>query len=730
MYITVDEKNQIFSLHSKNSSYILKIAEERYPIHLHFGKRVDDIGETESLYFPQGAPLMALDENKFAAEAVASELPLYGHPDMRTPSLHISYPDGSTVTELRFVGSHIYKGKNMLPGLPAVYAENENEAETLELEFFDSLFGTSVILSYTVFYEYDAFTRNMYVKNCGAKPFDIKAAASMSVDLFGDDYDIVHLDGAWGRERHITRNRIVSGFQGIDSKRGASSHNHNPFLAVVSHNAGEEDGEAYGFSLVYSGNFLASAELDQQNFVRVSLGINPFDFNWLLMPGESFCTPETVLVYSDGGIGKMSRIYHRLYRERLCRGKFRDELRPVLINNWQATYFDFNEEKILGIAQNAKKLGLDMVVLDDGWFGCRNNDSTSLGDWKEDKTKLPGGLERLAKQINEIGMKFGLWFEPEMVSEKSKIYKAHPDWCLHTPGRSKSTGRNQLILDFSRNEVCDYIENCITDILKRAPISYIKWDMNRNMTEICSAALPPSRQRETAHRYILGVYKTMEHIIEKFPNLLIESCSAGGGRFDPGMLYYSPQIWTSDDTDSAERLFIQYGTSIVYPASCICAHVSAVPNHQVKRITPLKMRGDVAMAGQLGYELDLSTLDSEQLEQMRAQVEEYKKIQHIVTFGDMYRIKSPFERNSAAFQFVTGDKRETVLIYSNIMRHANDAAENVRMRGLINDAVYENVENGCRYLGARLMNIGFNFKNTSDFQSRVMKFRMVTNVDK
>jgi alpha-galactosidase len=418
------------------------------------------------------------------------------------------------------------------------------------------------------------------------------------------------------------------------------------------------------------------------------MGINPFDFSWLLKANENFQTPEVVMVYSSKGIGEMSRTYHRLYRKRLCRGVYRDKARPILVNNWEATYFDFNAEKIENIGKAAKELGIELFVLDDGWFGKRNGDESSLGDWVVDKNKLPKGLEDLANRINNLDLQFGLWFEPEMVSPDSDLYRAHPDWCLHVPGRYRTQGRNQLVLDLSREDVCDYIIDSLSKILNSVNISYIKWDMNRNMTEIASALLPPERQRETAHRYMLGLYKIYERLTTSFPNILFEGCSGGGGRFDAGILYYMPQIWTSDDTDAVERLKIQYGTSIVYPISTMGAHVSAVPNHQVHRNTSLKMRGDVAMLGNFGYELDLTNFNDEEIETVKKQVETYKELRELIQFGDMYRLLNPFESNEASFIVVSEDKTEAFVSFFRVLGIPNDPIKRLYLRGLVPEKNY------------------------------------------
>ncbi|MGN1116920.1 MAG: alpha-galactosidase, partial [Candidatus Ornithomonoglobus sp.] len=477
-----------------------------------------------------------------------------------------------------------------------------------------------------------------------------------------------------------------------------------------------------GYSFVYSGNFIASAETDHFDTVRCQMGINPFGFGWRLESGESFQTPEVVCVFSDEGFGGMSRIFHKLYRTRLVRGPHRDKERPVLINNWEATYFNFDEDKIFNIAKKAAKAGIEMMVLDDGWFGHRDNDKSSLGDWFADRRKLPNGIEGIAKRVTALGMKFGLWFEPEMISKDSELYKAHPDWCLHAEGRERTEGRWQLVLDLSREDVRDYIVDAVTGILKSAPIFYVKWDMNRNISELGSAKLSAEHQQELAHRYILGLYDICERITSAFPEILFEGCAGGGGRFDAGMLYYFQQYWTSDDTDAVERQYIQYGTSMVMPASAMGAHVSAVPNHQVGRVTPLATRGHAAMMGQLGYELDIEQLSDEELEIVKAQIEEYKGIREIIHKGSMYRLKSPFEGQSSAWEFVSEDKSEAVLIHFSVMVSPELPMECIRAEGLDADAVYIDKTTNKEYSGEFLMNRGICFDNRRDFQSELIRF--------
>ncbi len=456
------------------------------------------------------------------------------------------------------------------------------------------------------------------------------------------------------------------------------------------------------------------------------MGINPFDFEWKLEPGEEFQTPEMVMVYSADGLGGMSRIYHRLYRIRLCRGMHRDRTRPVLVNNWEATYFQFDADKIENIAKVGQDLGIELFVLDDGWFGYRDNEDSSLGDWKVDYRKLPGGLADLASRVNRLDMQFGLWFEPEMVSPDSDLYRAHPDWCLHVPERRRTEARKQLILDLSRADVCDYLIESVSSVLRSAPITYVKWDMNRNMTEIGSALLPPERQRETAHRYMLGLYRVLESITTAFPEILFESCSGGGGRFDPGMLHYMPQTWTSDNSDAISRLRIQYGTSLVYPISTMGAHVTAVPNHQVHRITSLKTRGDVAMSGNFGYELDLTQMSDEEKEQVKVQVQQYKEIRHMVQFGDFYRLRSPFEGNDTAWMMVSADGSEAFAVYVRVMAEPNAPLDWLKFNGLDAGAKYRVADSGAVYGGDQLMYAGLPIPGLhGDYQSFVWHFNKI-----
>ncbi|OMC73094.1 alpha-galactosidase [Paenibacillus odorifer] len=729
MGIYYDDNRKVFHLQSEKSSYIIEMIKGVIPAHVYWGPQLagrefqHPLNLVERCSF---SPTYLQEDKNISLDTLPSEFPSYGNGDFREPALEVHLVDGTTVTDFRYKSYTINKGKPALKGLPATYVESDEEAETLEIILQDDKTGLIAALSYTVFNDQDVITRSVRIENLGKDNLVLKRVLSANVDFHDSDYDMLQLSGTWTRERHIHKRPLVPGIQRIDSKRGSSSHQQNPFMALLAKDATEDHGEVYGFSLVYSGSFLAQAEVDQYGISRVGIGIQPFNFQWLLEPGESFQAPEAVLVRSSEGLGGLSRTYHRLYRTRLCRGEFRDSKRPILINNWEATYFNFNADKIKEIAKAGKELGLELFVLDDGWFGKRDNDDSSLGDWVEDRRKLPEGLGKLGEDITAMGMEFGLWFEPEMVSPESDLYREHPDWCLHVPGHKSSLARQQLVLDLSRKDVCDYIVESVSSVLSSAPITYVKWDMNRNMTEIGSALLPAERQRETAHRYILGLYDVLERIVSRFPHILFESCSGGGGRFDPGMLYYMPQTWTSDDTDAVERLKIQYGTSMVYPASSMGAHVSAVPNHQVHRITPLETRGHVAMSGNFGYELDLTKLTEAEREDIRKQVSEYKELRMLIQYGDFYRLLSPFEGNETAWMFVSADKKEAFATYFQVLAGPNPPLRRLRLKGLDPAKSYKLELNGEVYRGDELMHFGLTLPQLEgDFRSLLFVLREV-----
>lgn len=704
------EAHRSFFLQSAGSSYICQILPQGYLAHVYWGAPL----QPQNLDFAfqwRDRPFSPNPDNSnraFSLDTARLEYPVYGNSDYRSPAISVvRSSDGSRQIDLRYKSHTIVPGKPALAGLPATLA-SDSQADTLTITLADEELGIEVDLLYTVFAEVPVITRSALVRNVGPATIDLERVLSASVDFIPSvaGSHFVHLSGAWSRERSVEVSPLRLGTQSVESRRGTSSHQHNPFFALAQHGADEECGNVYGFNLVYSGNFVASVETDAHDSVRGQIGINPFDFGWKLEAGETFQSPEAVLVFSPEGLGGLSRAYHRFYREHLIRGKWKHEPRPVLVNNWEATYFDFDAEKLEKIAATGAELGVELFVLDDGWFGKRNDDTTSLGDWKIDPRKLPGGLEDLARRINEKGVAFGLWFEPEMISPDSDLYRAHPDWCLHVGDRPLSQGRNQLVLDFSRADVVENIYDQMAQILRTVPISYVKWDMNRHLTEIGSAKLPADRQKETAHRYVLGLYALLERLTSEFPEVLFEGCSGGGGRFDPGILAYMPQYWTSDNSDAIARLSIQYGTSIVYPMSTMGAHVSVVPNHQLGRVTPFRTRGEVAFTGAFGYELDLGALSPEDREETARQIALYKEVRPLLMQGDLYRLRSPFRSNEFAWMVVSADRREAVVTHVNVLAQANPTQLFLPLRGL--DAALEYKVQGAdvTYRGDALMQLG------------------------
>ena len=708
MSIIFDEQAKVFHLQTSKTSYIIHVWRGKYLVHVYWGKKIKTPNISNAVVNRVGGFTPNTDNEDYSLDYMNQEYPTGLGTDYRVPAISVVYADGSRNAKLLYDGYEIMSGKPKLQGLPSTYVEQEEEADTLSITLSDTLKGLKVILMYTVFCDLDVITRSVKVVNESDDSILLEKVLSASVDFETCDYDFIDFHGGWGKERFMERTPLRHGIQMIDSKRGSSSHQLNPFFVMASKDANEEYGNAYGFNLVYSGNFTGGIEVDCADKPRAWMGINDYDFSWKLEPGEEFQSPEVVMVYSGKGFGQMSRTYHTLYRTRLVRGKYRDEPRPILINNWEATYFDFDEEKIVGLAKAAKELGIELLVLDDGWFGKRNGDYCSLGDWYVNKEKLPNGITGLSKKIKEMGLKFGLWVEPEMVSVDSDLYRAHPDWCIHVPDRIRTEARNQLILDLSRKEVCDYIVDTIGGILQESDISYIKWDMNRNMSEFGSAGLSPDRQKEMPHRYMLGLYDVMERITSAYPHVLFEGCSGGGGRFDPGILHYMPQIWTSDNTDAMDRLRIQYGTSMCYPISAMGAHVSAVPNHQTGRVTSLETRGNVAMSGNFGYELDLMHLTDEEKEEIKTQIEQYKELRSFVQKGNLYRLKSPFanrnhDGNDTAWMVISEDGSDVFAAYFRKSCIVNGGIYRMKFTALEPDAIYEIRGENIRYSGPILL---------------------------
>lgn len=725
MAIFVDEKTGLFQLITDNTEYQMKADKYGVLKHIWYGEKTGcdmeylqsypDVGFSGNIYD-------AGDDRTYSLDTLPLEYACEGVGDYRITGISAVHQDGSCALDLRYKGYRISKGKYGIKGLPAVYAD-ENEAETLEIILKDKYSDIEVTLRYGILPKLDIITRCVSVANNGTQSVILTKAASLCLDIPHGKWEWVHFYGRHTMERVAERSELIHGIQESSSKRGTSSHHQNPSVLLCSPDCTETSGSCIGAMLAYSGSFKTQIELDQQEQVRLVMGINPELFRWELKPSEVFDTPEVIMSYSANGMEKLSHNFHKVIREHVCRGKYKLSERPVLINNWEATYFDFNEEKILKIAEQAASLGVDMLVLDDGWFGKRDDDCSGLGDWFVNEEKLNGGLGSLAEKINKMGMKFGLWFEPEMVSEDSDLYRSHPDWAIKIPSRDPVRSRYQLVLDMTNPEVRDYLFGAISDILNSADISYIKWDMNRSICDWYTPCLSAENQGEMPHRYVLGLYELLERLTTAFPDVLFEGCSGGGGRFDAGMLYYCPQIWCSDDTDAFERTKIQYGTSFFYPVSAVGSHVSAVTNHQTGRITSLESRAVTAMAGSFGYELDLNTLSHDEKQEVKEQIVRFKKDGPLIHNGLYYRLSDPMNDKYALWGFVSEDKKE-VLVHGVIFRtEPNRTQYLAKLRGLLPDTDYRLTENGEVYKGSALMNGGILLpKSWGDYASIEMHF--------
>lgn len=718
--MAIEFNNNIFHLYNDKISYAMKITELGDLMHLYYGRRVSDPRLDFRLFHRASSTAYDSEEHdSYSLEALMLEYPFYGTSDLREPAAVVELANGSRVSEPRFDSYKIYDGKPKLPGLPAVYVESDDEAQTLEIVLADKLSGVNVTLYYTVLENFSAICRSAKITNASDENMFVEKIASVNIDYPSDDYKYLHLYGTHASERNVEYCDVHKGTQGFDSKRGMSSHMENPFMAVLEKTADENHGSVYGYSLVYSGNHFFKIDSENFELMRVQAGINPFGFKWKLTPGESITSPEAVIVYSENGLGDMSRTYHKLYRTRLCRGTWRDKARPILVNSWEAAYFNFDEEKILNFAKKGSELGVELFVLDDGWFGKRDDDRSSLGDWFVNKKKLPSGIDGLAKKINDMGLKFGLWFEPEMVCEDSELFRTHPDWRISVPGRPAHPARHQFVLDLSRKEVREYIINVVSDVLSNANIEYVKWDMNRCITDAYSSELPADRQGELMHRHILGLYEILETLTARFPNILFESCASGGGRYDPGMLYYMPQTWTSDNSDPLHRIHIQYGTSLVYPASTMSAHVS-----EGARRYPLDFAGAVAMAGRFGYELDVTNLTEAQENTVKQQIETYKNIRETVQFGTQYRLVNSDEGTYFAWMYVSDNRDKAVVTVVSKTIIPLDSKKRIYLKGLDENAVYDC--GGNRYTGSVLMNMGLEYTHWSNYATNMLVFNKVT----
>lgn len=708
-------------------SYIFAANGEGKLISLYFGAAVPDRADFGYLVELQHRPVSSCPiegDLMYSLEHLRQEFPEYGTSDYRRPAISVRQGNGSTITDFRYVGYRIVSGKPALDGLPATYVDDDSEATTLEVDLRDEPTGVDVTLSYAIMRDLPVVARSVRVTNNGGDAVTIERLESLNLDLPDRDYDMTELTGAWARERAVHRQKLHHGTQSIESLRGASGHFANPVAAFARPGATEAAGEVIGVGFVYSGSYTIGAQVDSYDVTRLQVGFDDLTFRWHLDAGETFQSPEAVLTYGCDGYDGMSQTFHRLVLRHLVRGPWRDRERPILINNWEATYFDFNEEKLVSIAAKARDAGVELFVLDDGWFGERNDDTAGLGDWAPNKTRLPEGLGRLSRRINDLGMKFGLWFEPEMVNKDSDLYRAHPDWIIHTPGRHESHGRNQYVLNFADPKVVDAIYDQMYELLSSANISYIKWDMNRNITEAYDITRGTEHQGEVFHRYILGVYALHERLLRVFPDLIIEGCASGGGRFDLGMLHYVQQIWASDDSDAAERIRIQYGTSMFYPLAAIGAHVSIVPNHQTGRVTPIATRANVAMFGTFGFELDLSQLTADEYAQVEDETAFFKRYREVIHTGSFHRLVSPFEndRDKAAWMVVSEDRRTAIVADYRILTHPNTAYTRLYPRGLDPDAVYRvsctgpSAVDGGTFTGSELMNIGLVSSDASSGQ--------------
>lgn len=720
MAITYFEKERIFKLDTPNSSYVIGIVDkENFVGHVYYGKKLRDANIAYLLRTGEG-PFVPSENNRERVsfyDTFPMEYAGNGLGDYRRSSISVRTAGGHTAVSLFYVSHKIYAGKPGLAGLPATFGD-ENACETLELLCEDPVLGLKVTLLYTAFSDVDVITRSVRIENDGEMLYLTKAL-SFSMDMDNRDFTLLTMHGSWARERMLEHRKVKKGFMGVESVRGESSHQEHPFMALAAGNADQSQGEVYGMHFVYSGNFIGQVELGQFDTVRVGMGIHPENFCWKLEKGESFQTPEVVLVYSDTGYDGMTHQFHELYRNHLIRSEYKDKKRPILINNWEATYFDFNTEKLIAIAKEAKKCGIEMLVMDDGWFGRRNDDNTSLGDWQVNEEKITGGLKHLVDEVNVIGLQFGIWFEPEMISPDSKLYEKHPNWAIELPDRTPCRSRNQFVLDLSRKEVRDYVYEAVASVLRSANIAYVKWDMNRQLTDLGSSFLDEKHQGELMHRYVLGVYELQERLMTEFPDLLLENCSGGGARFDPGMLYYSPQIWCSDDTDAIERLKIQEGTALIYPLSAMGAHVSDCPNHTVGRVTPFATRGNVALAGTFGYELDITKIPEEDRKLIPEQTAMYHKYNDLVREGDYYRIASYAKNHEYdCYEVVSKDKKEALVTFVQVLNRPNYHSRRICLKGLQPDRNYQIEGDKGVYHGDTLMHAGINIPNMwGDFQS-------------
>lgn len=709
MSIHISKDERLFHLETEKSSYIFRVLENQQLQHLYYGKRIRVKENYENLasYQTRGFEVSyTADEEQIQLSMISNEYASYGKGDFRHPGYQVQDVTGSRITELKYQGYTLSTGKKRLEILPSTFDDEGDRSEVLTITLKDDVIGLVVKLNYTVFPKQNVIVRNVEFINEGEDELKLLKAMSLQLDLPDDEFDFIHFSGAWLRERQLYRTALRPGLQSIDSLRYSTSPQNNPFFMLSRKNTTEESGEVYGFNLIYSGNFQNSVEVDHFSTTRVLVGLNPVEFEYLLEPKMSFMTPEAVMSYSAQGINALSQQLANFYQDHLVNPHFVKRPRPIVLNSWETMYFNLTTDKVLELARCGQQLGIELFVLDDGWFGHREGDDSSLGDWTTDYRRIPKGVSYIADEIHKMGMQFGLWFEPEMISIDSELYRTHPEWMICTPHRKPSVGRHQYVLDFTNQEVIDYLFDAISKMIDETKLEYIKWDYNRHITDAYTTTLPTTRQMEFGHRYILGVYQLLERLMKAHPEVLFESCSSGGGRFDLGMMYYAPQAWTSDDTDPIERLKIQHGTSYGYSLSMMSAHVSASPNEQSGRRTSLDTRAVVAYFGVFGYELDVTTLDAEEAEKVKEQIRFYKKYRDVFQYGNFYRIRSPFEDDAVDWQVVSKDQSTSILVHTSLTSHLNPGYSVVKFCGLDDGKRYTIAGMDEEFYGDELMNAG------------------------
>ena len=706
MAITVQENGRLFTIDTKNTTYQMKADRYGVLLHLYYGRRTAGSMEYLLTYADRGYACNIYDTGRdrtYSLDFLPQEFPTSGTGDMRSPALILEYGNGIDACDLRFDHYTVRDGKYALKGLPAVYA-SEEEAQTLEIVMKDISGMAEVTLLYGVIPELDIITRSVLIRNTAEEEIRVEKVMSANLDQLTGKYDLITFYGRHTMERNFQRTPVAHMEQCIGSRRGTSSHQYNPMMILAEKETTETAGGCYAMQFVYSGGFSGNAGKDQYDQTRMQMGLMQEKFSYPLAPGEEFTAPEVIMSFSGTGLETLSHNLQDCIRKHVCRGKWRDQVRPVLLNSWEAYYMDFDGADILALAEQAALLGMDMLVLDDGWFGKRNDDYAGLGDWYVNEEKLGGKMKELIYWVHRKGLKFGLWVEPEMVNEDSNLYREHPDWAMTIPGRNPVRGRHQLVLDFSRKEVVDAIFESICKVLDMGTVDYLKWDYNRSIVDVYSHTAKD--QGKVLYDYILGLYDFLERLTQRYPDMLIEGCSGGGGRFDAGMLYYTPQIWCSDNTDAIDRLRIQYGTSFGYPASCVGSHVSICPNEQNGRVTPLATRGITAMSGTFGYELNPEVLSEEEKDEIRAQIRRRNELAELIHFGSYYRLSDPFDGECSAWAFVSKDRSEALINHVNLEIHGNRPVTYVRMRGLESGAAYRDTESGKVYPADALMQVG------------------------